>query len=193
MFLRNLKYINLSAPLLGNTFLPPKRNLFDKFKGHRKQNAPLGLSPKVLRQNMTNSAKQNRKQELQTVPPKQNAYKHAPSIYLSMCVYGRQNGKGISLISRPPSCFLCSSRRARMQILWNRQGANFLKFPTPCSLCQWENFSFTFAINHGRQVVGLLYSPILGRFFYSSFSFRLSSRTCALFCEDSISWIYLLP
>lgn len=40
-----------------------------------------------------------------------------------------------------------------------------------CSFCRRENFSFTFAINHGRQVVGLLYSPILGRLFFYSFVF----------------------
>lgn len=99
---------HLSVPRLGNTFLPRKRNLFDKFKGHRKQNAPLGLSPKVLRQNMTNSAKQNRKQELQTVPPKQNAYKHAPSIYLSMyvCVGGRT--VKVYLLSRGPHRVSCA-------------------------------------------------------------------------------------
>lgn len=91
---------HFSAPLLGNTFLSPKRNLFDKFKGHRKQNAPLGLSPKVLRQNMTNSAKQNRKQELQTLPPKQNAYKHAPSIYLSTVK--------VYLLSRGPHRVSCA-------------------------------------------------------------------------------------
>lgn len=40
-----------------------------------------------------------------------------------------------------------------------------------CPPCRRENFSFTFAINHGRQVVGLLYSPILGRLFFYSFVF----------------------
>lgn len=127
----------LHAPPHSNTPLPlaqPKVTCTTNLRKTANRTRHLALASKVLRQNMTNSAKQNRKQlQTLTLRSEQNAYKHAPSIYLhTVYIYTyiyMWHAAKVYLISRPPSGFL-RVRRARMQILRNRQGANFLKFPT---------------------------------------------------------------